>query len=83
MHSCKYGRVRPKQNEAFWENKRQANVRRDKVKREELKRLGYHVETIWECQTKHSMALARQIEHITKKMKAKALDVSAGEKIPH
>lgn len=40
----------PKSNRAFWRAKFEANVRRDKRNRARLRRLGWHVFVIWECQ---------------------------------
>lgn len=51
-HNCKYGRVRPGTNAAFWKNKRNGNRERDRRVRAELKRLGWEVLVVWECQTR-------------------------------
>ena len=45
----------PKTNREFWENKFQANVERDKAKIYELEKLGWNVNTIWECEIKESL----------------------------
>lgn len=52
-HRCKYGRPRPRTNAAFWERKLDGNVRRDKKDLLALRRLGWRVLIIWECQTRH------------------------------
>jgi DNA mismatch endonuclease (patch repair protein) len=52
MHNCKYGKVKPATNVNFWQVKRQGNVTRDKRNIKELKKLGWKVLVIWECQTK-------------------------------
>lgn len=49
----------PAQNAQFWKEKFEANVRRDRRKARQLRRLGYRVMTIWECQTKSSNKRAR------------------------
>lgn len=41
----------PKSNQAFWRLKFEANVRRDAAKLNSLKKRGYRVLVIWECQT--------------------------------
>jgi DNA mismatch endonuclease (patch repair protein) len=41
----------PKTREAFWKSKFEANVRCDAKVRRELKREGWHVLVIWECET--------------------------------
>lgn len=43
----------------FWANKFAMNVARDARVAAELKRHGWRVVTIWECQTKHAGKLAR------------------------
>ena len=48
-HRCKYGRVTPKTNATFWEDKRNANVERDKKNILALRRKGWRVLVIWEC----------------------------------
>src|SRR5690349_1851186 len=52
MHSCRYGRVIPKTNSAFWEKKRTLNMQRDKTTVKALKKAGFAILTVWECQTK-------------------------------
>ena len=51
MHRCRYGRVVPKTNAEFWQNKRKGNVQRDKRNRRTLRR-DWSVLTVWECWTK-------------------------------
>lgn len=41
----------PSTNVGFWHKKLKCNVDRDRKNRAELKRLGWHVIVIWECQT--------------------------------
>jgi len=52
MHHCTYGSVVPKTNADFWINKRSGNKERDKIIIKELRKAGFQVLTIWECQTK-------------------------------
>lgn len=61
MHSCRFGRVVPKTNAAFWASKRQSNVSRDRRNRLALRKLGWRTITIWECQTKDPERLARRL----------------------
>ncbi|MDI6722450.1 MAG: very short patch repair endonuclease [Candidatus Aenigmarchaeota archaeon] len=61
MHTCRYGRVKPATNPAFWESKRQSNKTRDAVKRKELQRMGWTVLVIWECWTKDLIKLHDRI----------------------
>lgn len=52
MHDCRYGRVTPKQNAEFWQAKRLSNVERDRRNLTALKRDGWKVLEVWECQTR-------------------------------
>ena len=63
VHGCFWHRHRgcaaastPKTNVAFWREKFRANVARDRAKANALRRLGFSVATIWECQTKSELA---------------------------
>lgn len=42
--------VFPKSNMAFWENKFEQNRKRDKEQYEHLKKIGYEVIIVWECE---------------------------------
>ena len=52
MHRCRYGRVTPKTNAEFWQQKRMGNVERDRRNVRELRRAGWSVLVVWECWTK-------------------------------
>ncbi len=56
-HRCRYGRVVPKTNRAYWENKRQGNVQRGRKDIHLLKRLGWDVLVVWECWTRDASKL--------------------------
>jgi DNA mismatch endonuclease (patch repair protein) len=47
MHRCRFGRVKPATNAAFWQKKRQANADRDKKNLRKLRRLGWKVLVVW------------------------------------
>ncbi|MGG9971045.1 very short patch repair endonuclease [Ferruginibacter sp. SUN002] len=52
-HRCTYCNYKlPKQNKQFWENKFSNNVRRDKEKIMQLKKMKWKVINVWECQLK-------------------------------
>ena len=57
---CKYASM-PKTRVSFWEAKFRGNVVRDRRNEEELRRLGWRVLVIWECETKDRNALATRI----------------------
>ncbi|NML42532.1 DNA mismatch endonuclease Vsr [Ramlibacter sp. G-1-2-2] len=49
-HECRVGR-RPKSNLAYWTPKIDRNVERDVRSAKALRRLGWRVMVVWECQT--------------------------------
>jgi len=61
MHTCKYGRVKPRTNAEFWENKRLGNVKRDSKNIKELKKNGWQVFIVWECWTKNLPLLRKKL----------------------
>ena len=60
-HSCRYGKPVPETNRQFWEDKFEANIKRDKRNQSELKSLGWNVVVIWECETKDIQRLEKSI----------------------
>ncbi|MEY4177465.1 MAG: hypothetical protein RLY70_1039 [Planctomycetota bacterium] len=63
QHHCPAGDRIPKTRVDYWRAKLEGNVRRDARQRRELKRLGWRVLVIWECEAeRHSPErLARRI----------------------
>jgi DNA mismatch endonuclease (patch repair protein) len=66
VHGCfwhRHSRCRacttPKRNAEFWREKFEQNIARDRRKLDQLRRLGYRVLTVWECQVKSPAKLAR------------------------
>ena len=49
--NCKYATI-PKSNNDFWINKLEKNMKNDRKHSRELRKMGYHVITIWECRLK-------------------------------
>lgn len=68
MHTCRYGRVMPATNIDFWMRKRLGNVERDRRTHGSLKKSGWKVLTIWECETKNVRALTKKIEKFLSSM---------------
>ena len=64
---CKYF-VWPKNNAEFWKNKIETNIKRDKLKNEQLAGLGWHVITVWECEIRHGNA-ETTLSELTKKIR--------------
>lgn len=61
MHDCPYGKVKPATNAEFWQNKRQSNKDRDRRNVELLKKDGWQVLIVWECQTRNPNALEKTL----------------------
>jgi DNA mismatch endonuclease (patch repair protein) len=56
----------PKTNRSFWLTKLRSNIERDKVNIKKLKKLGYKVIVIWECEI--SKKLCHKLERRIKKL---------------
>lgn len=50
-HHCREGRRTPKSNVAYWSEKRCNNVLRDRHHTRCLRKLGWRVLVVWECET--------------------------------
>jgi len=66
-HACARGSRRPKSNVAFWATKLDRNVQRDRRVARELRRLGWCVVVVWECQTRDLNRLSARLCRILKK----------------
>jgi len=53
-HSCREGKRKPKSNRGYWLPKLESNKRRDRRVKRLLRRSGWKVVTVWECQTYNS-----------------------------
>jgi DNA mismatch endonuclease, patch repair protein len=62
MHDCKFGNVKPKTNDLFWEKKRKGNVDRDLKNISDLHNEGWNVFIVWECWTKDHDDLLKQLK---------------------
>jgi DNA mismatch endonuclease (patch repair protein) len=60
-HRCRAGRNRPSTHTAYWFPKLDRNKVRDRINRAQLKRSGWDVLIIWECQLKDKPALRSRI----------------------
>jgi len=68
VHGCYWHRhprcqfaYTPKSRIDFWQKKFDDNVARDKRNLRDLKKLGWHVATVWECETKSKGKLEEKI----------------------
>ena len=64
MHKCKYGKPVPATNSDFWAEKRRGNVERDRRNRAALRREGWRVFEIWECETRSETKLATRVKRV-------------------
>lgn len=58
--SCEFTRW-PKSKLDFWKPKLERNRRRDERVRRQLRKLGWTVLVVWECQSKNSQKLAKRV----------------------
>ncbi|MFN0132157.1 MAG: very short patch repair endonuclease [Phycisphaerales bacterium] len=64
MHSCKRGRSTPATNAAFWNAKRTKNRARDRRTVSALRRAGWRVLVVWECQTGNAEELTARLSKV-------------------
>ena len=57
---CSLARI-PKSRVAFWRDKLEGNRRRDIVTRRAIRRMGWKVFVVWECQLKDEQRLLRKL----------------------
>jgi len=60
-HVCRRGRSTPATNAAFWREKRAATKTRDRRSAASLRRSGWRVLVIWECQITSQATLAKRL----------------------
>lgn len=59
--ACKYAYT-PKSRIAFWQKKFKENCERDRRHNRQLRRRGWHVVTVWECDVQRLDRLQRRLE---------------------
>jgi DNA mismatch endonuclease (patch repair protein) len=60
-HRCKYGSVVPATRADFWANKRAGNVARDRRNATALRKLGWRVLVLWECEVRTGEAVLARL----------------------
>ncbi len=60
QHACPRGSRRPATRPDYWNAKLERNVERDRRTRAALRRAGWRVLTVWECQTRRTRQPALQ-----------------------
>lgn len=58
-HTCRWGKA-PKSRSAFWLAKRRTNRARDRKRIAELRRLGWRVLVVWQCELRQPEATLRR-----------------------
>jgi DNA mismatch endonuclease (patch repair protein) len=73
VHGCFWHRheecsraTTPTRNRQFWIDKFEANVRRDQRVQETLRRQGWSVVVVWECEVSDAGLLARRMRSLTR-----------------
>ncbi len=61
MHRCRFGCVKPETNANFWRNKREGNRQRDAKVRRALRKTGWSVLTVWECELRDENKLQEKL----------------------
>jgi DNA mismatch endonuclease (patch repair protein) len=61
-HHCRAGRNRPTSRKDYWDAKLERNVERDRLNLAQLRREGWSVLAVWECQTRERDRLARRLK---------------------
>nr|WP_235937984.1 very short patch repair endonuclease [Endobacterium cereale] len=59
-HDCRKGTTLPKSNKEKWIAKLNSNKQRDQINEESLRRQGWHVFIIWECELTDSICRLQQ-----------------------
>lgn len=57
---CRYAYT-PKTRRSFWKSKFLRNVLRDRIVNSTLKRLGWRVQVVWECETRDPISLEQEL----------------------
>lgn len=68
----------PKSRIAFWQNKFDANVERDRLARDKLRRLGWTVVTVWECQAVSPGNLFGALDRVVPQDKVRLRNTATG-----
>jgi DNA mismatch endonuclease, patch repair protein len=66
-HHCRRGQSKPSTRPGFWNRKFSANIRRDLKAQSALRKLGYRVIVVWECQLRSPGAIRKRIQATLKK----------------
>ena len=73
--NCQYSYT-PKSRVGFWKDKFEKNVLRDKKVIKQLKKKGWKVKIVWECQTKNEDTLVKTVHSFLRKSRGIGSSVS-------
>ena len=65
-HGCPKHATKPANNKEFWRRKLSSNKKRDRVVNRTLRRAGWHVIRIWECELRNTERVLKRIEEYLK-----------------
>jgi DNA mismatch endonuclease (patch repair protein) len=77
-HGCRIGGP-PKSNSAFWEQKLARNRARDAENAEGLRRAGWDVITVWQCEIKDRTALEERLRDFLGQPGKNSIDFADGQ----
>lgn len=63
-HTCPHGAKQAQANVAYWASKIADNQQRDRRRRLVLRKAGWHVEVVWECEVRQLVALERLAQRL-------------------
>jgi len=66
VHDCKRSHM-PKSKQPYWEPKLKRNVQRDRQSNRQLRRLGWDVLVVWECETRDLFRLSKRLTEFLSK----------------
>ena len=64
QHSCPRGARRPSSNVSYWNKKLDRNIQRDRAVKVELRRQGWKVIVVWECEIRDFTKLRRRLKRV-------------------
>lgn len=82
LHCCKYGKVIPATNTAFWSKKREGNRERDRRVLRLIRKAGWSALVVWECQTKDRDKLALRLAVFLRERNPRQISSTTGKAYP-
>ena len=79
-HHCKAAKL-PETNKEFWENKINSNIERDKNNQLVLRKLGWKIIIIWQCELKNKKMITEKLKEIEQKIQNKCINQPKGQRM--